>query len=126
MSENVELQNGIMQRVKVEVGRDNIGIDIVRRMLNRCKVKHLIIIWHNDHAARMLSGRTFYSGTAFGKAVFLRFVQGFSALGKIVFDIAVGGLVRQSTGGSRFKYMTGTKQFLGIFVRLGLVLSREV
>ncbi|CDA79412.1 secreted protein [Clostridium sp. CAG:242] len=115
-----------MQRVKVEVGRDDIRIDIVCRMLNRCKIKHLIIIRHNNHATRMLSGRTFYSGTAFGKAVFLRFMQGLSTLGKIVFDIAVGGLIRQSTGCSRFKYMTGTKQFLSIFVRLGLVLSREV
>lgn len=74
----------------------------------------------------MLSSGTFYSGTAFGKSVFLRFMQGLSALGKIVFDIAVGGLVCQSTGGSRLEYMTGTEQFLGIFVRLGLVLSREV
>ena len=53
-------------------------------------------------------------------------MQGLSALRKIVFDIAVGGLIRQSTGGSSFEYMTGTKQLLSVFVRLGLIFSREV
>ena len=56
MSEDIQLEDGIVQGVEVEVGGHNIGVDIICRMLNRREIKHLIIIWHNNHAARMLTG----------------------------------------------------------------------
>ena len=34
VSENVELENGVVQRVKVEVGGDDVRVDVVRRVLD--------------------------------------------------------------------------------------------
>ena len=124
--EDVQLENGVVQRVKIEVGGDDVRIDVVRRMLDRGKIEHIVIIRHNDHAARVLTGGALDPGAAFAQAVFLRFMQGHSPLVQVVFYITIGGLIGKRTGGPRLKDVSLSEQLLGVLVCLRLVLTGKV
>ena len=45
-------------------------IRVIRRMLHRSEVVDLVVIGHNNHAARMLAGGALDTGTAQGQALF--------------------------------------------------------
>ena len=45
------------------------GIRVVRRVLDRAEILGLVIVRYDDHAARMLPGRSFDAGTADRQAV---------------------------------------------------------
>ena len=51
--------------MKVEVGGQNIAVCLIRRMLDRREIVHLIIRRDNDHAAGMLTGGALDTGAAF-------------------------------------------------------------
>ena len=57
MAEDVELQNLIMDRMEVVMGREPIGLKIIRRMLDGGEVLKVVISRNNDDAARMLARR---------------------------------------------------------------------
>ena len=69
-----------MNGMEVEVGGDDIGIRVVRRVLDRAEILGLVIVRYDDHAARMLPGRSFDAGTADRQAVDFGVVQDQSAL----------------------------------------------
>ena len=70
MSENIQFEDGIMEGMEVEVGGDDVRIRVIRRMLHRSEVIDLVVIGHNNHAARMLAGGALDTGTAQGQALF--------------------------------------------------------
>ena len=71
MSKVIKLQNGIVEGMKVEVGRGNIAVRIVCGALNRGKVVNIILRRDNNHPARMLPSRPLDAGAAGRKPGFL-------------------------------------------------------
>ena len=64
MSQQVQLQDRVMQRMKIKVSGQNAGTGVVCRMLDRRKISGLKLAWYNHHATGMLSGGSLDSGTA--------------------------------------------------------------
>ena len=115
VSENIQFEDGIMEGMEVEVGGDNVRIRVIRRMLHRSEVIDLVVIGHNNHAARMLTGGALDTGTAQGQALFFIAVHMEPPLLIVAAHIAKGCLFRHSGDGSRLEHMEGTEQLLGIF-----------
>ncbi len=64
MTQNVQLQNGIVEKFKSKVGGDGAGTGVIRRVLNGGKIIDIFITRHNDDTAGMLSRRSLYFGAA--------------------------------------------------------------
>ena len=82
------------------MGRDPLGVFVVRRVLHGAEVPDLVLLRDDDEAARVLARGALDVDAAGGEAVFLRLGDGLLALGEIFFDVAVGRLVRQRADGS--------------------------
>ena len=54
MSQFIKLEEIVLHAMIFEVGRDNIGMRVVRRMLNRTKVRHILVLRDDHETARML------------------------------------------------------------------------
>ena len=73
MTQLVQLQQRIVKRIlKVKVCGISALALIVRRVLNRRKILHLVLVRHNHHAARVLAGGTLNTGTAILQSLNLR------------------------------------------------------
>ena len=64
MAQLIQLADGVMNRMEIEVSRDVIGVLIVCGMLHRAEVVDLHSSWHNHHAAGMLAGSALDAGTS--------------------------------------------------------------
>ena len=69
MAQFVQLEQGIVQVLELEVGGQQTARHIVRRVLDGAEIVRLIGIRHDDHAAGMLAGGTLDAGTAQRQAV---------------------------------------------------------
>ena len=105
---------------------DNIAVGVVGGMLYGAEVGNVHILRDDDKTAGMLTGRAFYADKPESKAVLLRLRCGYTALLKILLDIAVGGLFRQRTDRSGAENVIGAEKHFGIFMRLRLIFAREI
>ena len=126
MSQFVQLQDGIMERVEIEVGGQNIRFHIICRMLYRREVIHIVITGHNHHAAGMLTSGTLDSSAANRKAVdFSRAVYQ-SPFFQILLYIAIGSLIGYRGNGAGLKHVVPAEQLFCITMGRGLVFPGEV
>ena len=72
MSEDVQLEQVVVNGMIVKMGRHRLGRHIVCRTLHRRKLINLMPDRQYDNAARMLSGGTPYADTAGGNPLYLR------------------------------------------------------
>ena len=126
VTENIELQKVLVDFVVIEMGCDNIRVHIVCRMLNRTKLKDLMVVRTDYDAARMLTRRPLYARTVLRKSVFLVFIYRNVSLFKIFRDIAVSGLFRYRAYGSRLENVFITENNADVFMRLRLVFACEI
>ena len=126
MTENIELQQVMVDGMILKMCRDDISIHIICGMLDGGEIINLMLMRHHDDTARMLSGRSLYTGTAFRQPLHLTAALVNSALLKIFHHIAVGGLLRQRADGPGPEGGAFSKDDLHIFVGLGLVLPGKV
>ena len=75
MAELVELGDGVMDGMEVEVGGDVVGRHIVRRVLNRTEIVDVVRPRHNNHSARVLTCGSLNTGAALGKPFKLCLVE---------------------------------------------------
>lgn len=108
------------------MGCDNIRVHIVCRMLNRTKLKDLMVVRTDYDAARMLTRRPLYARTVLRKSVFLVFIYRNVSLFKIFRDIAVSGLFRYRAYGPRLENVFITENNADVFMRLRLVFACEI
>ena len=64
MTENIKLQQVMIDRMVLEMRCYDIRRHIICRLLDRCEGIDLLMPWKNDHTTRMLSGRTLNAGTS--------------------------------------------------------------
>ena len=55
MAQFVQLEQGIVQVLELEVGGQQAACHIVRRVLDRTEIVDLVGVRHNDHAAGVLT-----------------------------------------------------------------------
>ena len=112
--------------MKIEVGRQDITVRLVGRMLNRGKVINVVIRRDNDHAARMLTGRPFDAFASFGKPQLLCLMGNLSAFLQIVQCVTKRRLLRNGRNRSRFKDVVRTEQLFGVPVDIRLIFTGKV
>ena len=126
VSQNVQLQQVMVNGVVVKVGGHRIRGHIVRGMLHRGKGVDLLSQRQHNDAARMLSGASSDSRTARDDPVNLTGTFLIATLLVIIFHVAKGGLIRQRGDGSGAEGLSGAEDYLRIFMGLTLVFTGEV
>ena len=126
MSEDIQFQQVVIDRMVVEMGRRDIRRHIVRRMLYRRKFIDIVTMRKHDDTSRMLSGTSPYSGASLADPFDLAAAFPKSPLFIIIFDIAVCGLIRQRSDRSRFERMSLAEQNFRIFMSFRLIISGKV
>ncbi|SCH49485.1 Uncharacterised protein [uncultured Faecalibacterium sp.] len=122
----VQLEQGIVQVLELEVGGQQAACHIIRRVLDGTEIVDLVGVRHNDHAAGVLTRGALDAGAAQSQAVLLRMVHRAAALIQIFFDIAVGGLVLNTGHGARLEHVGFAEQLLGIAVHIGLIFAGKI
>ena len=126
MTELVELQQIILHAVIFKMGGDDVAVRVIGGVLHGAEVRDVHILRDDDKAAGVLTRGALYADKPLRETVFLRLGGGDAALLKVLFDIAVGRLFRESADGAGAENMVGAKQHLGIFMRLRLIFAGEV
>ena len=126
MPQFIELEDIIMQRMKVEVGGHHTGFALIRRILHRRKVKDVHVLRNNDHAARMLAGGALHLRAAERQTFLLGLVDHPVALGKVLLHISIGGLFGDSGDGTGLKDLRLSEQLDGVAMDVRLALAREI
>ena len=126
MPQLVQLQYRIMQRMKIEVSGNDIRIGIIRRVLHRAEIIHLVFIGNNDHSARVLPSGTLNAGTALDQSVFLSICYRLTPFLQKMLHISESGLVLYGTDGACLKYMVTPEQFFGVPMCTRLILVGKI
>ena len=117
MSELVELGDGVVYRMEIEVSRDVVGLHIVGRMLNGTEVEHLVRARNNDHSSRVLTGCALNAGAALREPLDLSLVAGYPALLEVFLRKADCGFFRDSRARARLEYVVLAEKLFGVAVR---------
>ena len=126
VSENIKLQQVVVDGVVIEMRRDRLRRHIIRRMLYRGKrIDHLAERQNND-TSRMLSRCPPYADTSLNDPVDLTISLSLSMLLKIILHISVGRLICQSTDGTRTERLSFTEDNLRVIMGAALVFTGEV
>ena len=126
MPQLVELADGIVNRVEVEVRGDVVGVLVVGRVLHRAEIVNLHPARHNNHAARVLAGGALDAGAAGGQAQLLRAVQHRPLLLGVFADKADGRFIRHGGDGTGLKHVVLAEQRFRVAVGVALILAGEV
>ena len=126
MAELVQLTDGIVNGMEVEVRGDVIGILVVCGVLHRAEIVDLFALWHDDHAARVLARGTFDARAGNGKAFFLRAGKHARTFFGILFHVAERGFICDGCDGAGLEDVFAAEQRLRIAVRTALVFAGEV
>ena len=116
MSQLVELGNGVVDGMEVEVRGDVVRLHIVGRVLHRTKIKDLVGARYNDHAAGVLTRCALDAGAALGEPLDFRLVGRNRALLQILFGKANGGFFGDGGDGACLEYIILAEQLLGVAV----------
>ena len=105
---------------------DGALIRVIRRVLDGRELINLMIVRHNDHAARMLAGGALDAGAAARKPLLLSFVQNQAPFLRIFFHEAIGRFFRHRGDCAGLEHILRAEQLLRIAVGLRLELAGEV
>ena len=72
VAQTVQLHQNIVHGVEVKVGRDELCVGIVRRMLHGGELIDLVFLGHNDHARRVLTRGALHAHAALHQPILLR------------------------------------------------------
>ena len=126
VSENVQLQKVMIDRVIVKVRRYGVRRHIVRRVLHGGKGIDVLPQRQNDDTARMLSGTAAHADTAHDDTVNLTVALVLSSLLIVILHVAERRLIRKRCNRARAEGLPGAEDNLRILMRLRLVLAGEV
>ena len=118
MPQVIQLENGIVNGMEVEMRRQDVGIGIVRRMLHRGEILGFPVVGHDHHAAGVLAGGAFDATAAKRQPVDLGVIQHHAPILRVFADEAIGGLIRQCGDGAGLEHVVAAEQRLRVFMRL--------
>ena len=122
----VELEEVVLHAVVFKVGGDDAAARVVGGVLHGAEVLDLHVLRDDDQTSRVLTRRALYADKSRCQAALLGLGDVHAALLQVLEHIAVGGLFRQRADGAGAEHVVGAEKFLGVLVRLGLVLAGEV
>ena len=123
MTELIELEEIVLHAVIFKMRGDDVAVGIVRRMLYRAEIRHVLVLRDDDQTAGMLSGGPFYAHEALCEPVLLRLARLEPALFEILHHIAVGRLFGERADRAGAEDMVGAEQCLRVFMCPGLILA---
>ncbi len=126
MAQLVQLEQGVVQVLELEMGGQQTARHVIRRVLDGAEIVDLIGVRHNDHAAGVLAGGTLDAGTAQRQAVLLGVVHGALPLVQILFNVTISGFILNTGHRAGLEHIGLAEQLLGVAVHVGLVLAGEV
>ena len=115
-----------MKRMEVKVRGSRSLSGIIGRVLNRSEVLRLFVIRNNDHSAWMLTCCSFYSHAALNQPILFSTLNSHTLFFQPFFNKSIGRFVCKSAYRTRFEHILLTKQFLRVFMCLGLKISGKV
>ena len=115
-----------MQVFELEMGRDDVGIRIVCRVLHRGEVVDFVFARHDDDAAGMLTCRALDAETAGYQPVDFRTVDGDTLVLQIVDRKAVCRFVRKGADRTCLERLAVTEQHLCESMCVALYIAGEV
>ena len=121
MSQNIQLQQVMVNGVIIKMGSDDICVGIIGRMLHRSKGINVFPVRQDDDPSRMLSGTPADSRTSLDDPVNLTVPLSLTPFLIIILHIAKCRLVRQSGDGPCPEGLSGTKDHLCILVGAALI-----
>ena len=126
MAQLVQLEQGVVQVLKLEMGGQQTARHVIRRVLDGAEIVDLVGVRHDHHAAGVLAGGALDAGAAQRQAVFLGVVHGALPLVQIFFNVAVGCFILNTGHRAGLEHVGLAEQFLGVAVHIRLVLAGEV
>ena len=121
----IQLTDRVVDGMEIEMCRYVVRILIVCRVLNRAKLKDVVSLGDNDHAARMLSSRPLDTCTADRSVVPPHDATPYYVLPHTFYK-SNGCLIRNRCNRTGFKNVILTKQGLRIPMCAGLVFARKI
>ena len=126
MSQDIELEDVLIDIVEVKVGGLPFSCHIICRILDRSKVIDIHIVWNNNDSPRVLTGRPFDPSCAKSQALDLGIPVVLAIVPLITLDKAVGSLSCDRTYRSCPEGIFFPKDIPDIQVGTRLVFPREV
>ena len=126
MSENIELQEVVVDGMVVKMRRYNIRCHIVCRVLHRCERINLLAKRQNDNTARMLPRCPSHAGTSFYDTVDLAGTLPLAAFFVIIFHVTKCRLLGKRTDCSGTVSLAFSENNLGIAVSISLIITGEI
>ena len=124
MTEDIQFQEVMVNLVIVKMCSD--GILIRGRMLDRCEAIDILTVGKNDNSSGVLPGGLSNIHDPFGQAVQFSCPAVNPFLLKILLNVAVRCLVRDTRNSTRAECLPGAEDDLGILMCLRLVFTGEV
>ncbi len=126
VSQDVQLQQVVVDGMVIKMGGDRGCGGVVGRMLYRGKGVDLLPQREDDDPARVLAGGPLHAHTALDDPVDLTAPLGPPSFVIVVSDIAVGRLIRQGTHSPRPEGLALPEDHLRVIVCLTLILAGKV
>ena len=122
----IQLQDGIVNRMEIEVSGDDTRIHLARRVLNGTEILYLIVVGHNHHTTGMLTGGTLNAGATDSQAIQLGRAKYQTTFFGILFHVTESGLVCNGADGTGLEHVVQAEQRFRIAVCAVLILTGEV
>ena len=126
MSQDIQLQQVVVNGVIVKVCRNRGGGHVIGRVLDRREGVDLLPQGKHDDSARVLSRGPAHAHTALDDAVDLTVALAAAPLLIIFLHVTVGRLVRQGADGARPEGLALAENNLRVVVGLTLIFTGEV
>ena len=126
MSQDIELEDVLIDIVEVKVGGLPFSCHIICRILDRSKVIDIHIVWNNNDPPRVLTGRPLHPSGTLGQTFDLSISVVLAKITLIPLDKAVGSLSCDGTYRSCPEGVFFPKDITNIQVSTRLVFPREV
>ena len=122
----VELEEVCLHAVVLEMGRDDVAVRVVRRVLDGAEISDVHVLRDDNEAAGVLARRALDADAALREAVFLRLRDLDLALVEVIFYVAVGRFFGQRADGAGLEDVVPAKELARVLVRAALILAGEV
>ena len=126
MAQAVQLHQDVVHGVEVEVGGDELAVQVVGGMLHGGELVDFVFLGHHHHARGVLACGALDTHAALHQALFLRVAALDAPLLQVLAHVAIGGLVRQGAHGAGPEHMPLAEELHHLVVGLGLVFPGEV
>jgi len=126
MTQDIQLNYPSGNRMIIKVCCQHTRFFIICRVLERGKIMDIHIPWNNHYTSGVLAASPLDPRTSGDQTIHLRLALSHTTFLQVFLHKAVGRLISNSAYRTGSEHMSLTKQFLGVLMGPGLVITREV